>query len=101
MPEPGPYLISTRRFWSLRTPSAVATAGRDSPNASATSEGAAVNTFHLLEYAAWAISILIGAWMLYDLIKTNATHSEDMLMSSREGEIEDELIIDPTHRGAK
>jgi hypothetical protein len=60
-----------------------------------------VNTFHLLEYAAWAISILIGAWMLYDLIKTNATYSEDMLMSSREGEIEDELIIDPTHRGAK
>lgn len=60
-----------------------------------------MNAFHLLEYAAWAISILIGAWMLYDLVKTNAAYSEDMLMSSREGEIEDELIIDPTHRGAK
>ncbi|WP_448954448.1 hypothetical protein [Labrys neptuniae] len=60
-----------------------------------------MNTFHLLEYAAWTISILIGAWMLYDLVKTNTAYSEDMLMSSREGEIEDELIIDPSHRGAK
>ncbi|MGJ4857924.1 hypothetical protein AB4037_07535 [Labrys sp. KB_33_2] len=60
-----------------------------------------MNAFQLLEYAAWAISILIGAWLLYDLIKTNAAYSEDMLMSSREGEIEDELIIDPTHRGAQ
>ncbi|QEN89132.1 hypothetical protein FZC33_23755 [Labrys sp. KNU-23] len=60
-----------------------------------------MNAFHFLEYAAWAISILIGAWMLYDLIKTNAAYSEDMLMSSREGEIEDELVIDPTHRGAQ
>lgn len=60
-----------------------------------------MNAFHFLEYAAWAISILIGGWMLYDLIKTNAAYSEDMLMSSREGEIEDELVIDPTHRGAQ
>jgi hypothetical protein len=59
-----------------------------------------MNAFTLLEYAAWAISILLGAVMLYDLVKTNSAYSEDVLMSSREGEIEDELVIDPTHRGA-
>jgi hypothetical protein len=59
-----------------------------------------MNAFVILEYIAWAISILIGAWMLYDLIKTNSAYSEDVLMSSREGEIEDGLVIDPTHRGA-
>ena len=59
-----------------------------------------MNAFQILEYLAWAISILIGAWMVYDLVKTNKTYSEDVLMSSREGEIEDSLVIDPTHRGA-
>jgi hypothetical protein len=59
-----------------------------------------MNAFQILEYLAWAISILIGAWMVYDLVKTNSAYSEDVLMSSREGEIEDSLIIDPTHRGA-
>jgi hypothetical protein len=60
-----------------------------------------MNSFQLLEYAAWAISAALGAWMLFDLVKTNTTFSEDVLMSSREGEIEDELVIDPSHRGAK
>jgi hypothetical protein len=59
-----------------------------------------MTTFDLLEYAAWAISALLGLWLLYDLARTNAAFSEDVLLSSREGEIEDELIIDPTHRGA-
>jgi hypothetical protein len=59
-----------------------------------------MNSFQLLEYAAWAISILLGLWMLVDLVRTNRTYSEDVLMSSREGEIEDELVIDPSHRGA-
>ena len=59
-----------------------------------------MTAFDLLEYAAWAISIVLGIWLLYDLAKTNSAFSEDVLLSSREGEIEDELIIDPTHRGA-
>ena len=59
-----------------------------------------MTSFQLLEYAAWGISILLGGWMLFDLVKTNQTYSENLLMSSREGEIEDELVIDPTHRGA-
>ena len=60
-----------------------------------------MNTFQLLEYAAWGLSIIIGAWLLYDLFKINSTYSEDVQMSSREGEIEDQLVIDPTHGGAK
>jgi hypothetical protein len=59
-----------------------------------------MTSFELLEYLAWAISIVLGAWMLFDLFKVNSAYSEDVLLSSREGEIEDELIIDPSHRGA-
>lgn len=60
---------------------------------------ATMNQFQYLELAAWAISALLGLWMLFDMIRTNANYSDDVLLSSREGEIEDELIIDPTHRG--
>ena len=59
-----------------------------------------MTSFQLLEYLAWAISIVLGVWMLFDLFKVNAAYAEDVLLSSREGEIEDELIIDPSHRGA-
>ena len=60
-----------------------------------------MNSFQILEYLSWALSAVIGAWLLYDLFKTNTSYSEDVLMSSREGEIEDQLIIDPTHGGVK
>ena len=59
---------------------------------------ATMNAFQLLELASWIISGVLGLWMLVDLIRTNMAYSEDLLMSSREGEIEDELVIDPTHR---
>jgi len=58
-----------------------------------------MNAFLILQYLAWAISTLIAAWLLYDLFMTNSSYSEEVLMSSREGEIEDQLIIDPTHGG--
>ena len=58
-----------------------------------------MNAFQLLEYVAWAASAIIAMWMLFDMIQTNSAYSEDVLTSSREGEIEDELVIDPTHRG--
>jgi hypothetical protein len=53
---------------------------------------------NLLELAAWVISAILGVWMLIDLIRTNSAYPEDVLMSSREGEIDDEFVIDPTHR---
>ena len=58
-----------------------------------------MTTFQMLEYAAWGLSALFGLYMLFDLIKTDSTYSEDLLTSSREGEIEDALVIDPTHQG--
>ncbi len=58
-----------------------------------------LNNFQLLEYAAWGISAVLGLWMLFDLIVTDRTYSEELLTSSKEGEIEDALVIDPTHQG--
>lgn len=58
-----------------------------------------MNNFQLLEYAAWGLSALLGLWMLIDLISTDRSYSEEMLTSSKEGEIEDSLVIDPTHQG--
>lgn len=58
-----------------------------------------MSEFQMLEYAAWGISVLLGLWMLINLLKTDSTYSEDVLTSSREGEIDDALVIDPTHQG--
>jgi hypothetical protein len=58
-----------------------------------------LNNFQILEYAAWALSAIFGLWMLFDMLKTDSAYSEDVLTSSREGEIEDALVIDPTHQG--
>jgi hypothetical protein len=58
-----------------------------------------LSNFQLLEYAAWGISAVLGLWMLFDMIRTNAKYSEQTLLSSREGEIDDVLVIDPTHQG--
>ena len=58
-----------------------------------------MNNFQMLEYAAWGISALLGLYMLIDLIKTNRAYSEDVLTSSKEGEIEEALVIDPDHQG--
>ena len=41
-----------------------------------------------LEYAAWALSVLFGAYMLIDLARIDSTYDNDLLTSSREGEIE-------------
>ncbi|MFA5958613.1 hypothetical protein [Hyphomicrobium sp.] len=58
-----------------------------------------MNSFQLLEYVAWALSAILGLWMLFDMIKTDKSYDEDLLTSSKEGEIDDTLVIDPTHQG--
>lgn len=40
------------------------------------------------EYAAWAISGLLGLLIVADWLRTDITYSEDVLTSSREGEVE-------------
>lgn len=56
-----------------------------------------MNPFTLLQVAAWVASALLGLWLVLDLFRTNNRYSEAILMSSREGEIEDEMVVDPTH----
>lgn len=58
-----------------------------------------MNNFEIIEYAAWGLSAALGLWMLFDMIKTNLAYDEDLLTSSKEGEIDDALVIDPTHQG--
>ncbi|MBS0251942.1 MAG: hypothetical protein JSR78_12855 [Proteobacteria bacterium] len=58
-----------------------------------------MNSFQLLEYAAWALSAILGLWMLIDMIRIDRTYDEELLTSSKEGEIDDTLVIDPPHQG--
>ncbi|RVN59174.1 hypothetical protein CN100_24875 [Sinorhizobium meliloti] len=41
----------------------------------------------ILEYAAWALSALFGVLMLADLVRIDTTYDNELLISSREGEI--------------
>lgn len=43
-----------------------------------------------LEWAAWIISAVIFLWMLADMVRVGRSHSEETLLSSREGV--DELL---------
>lgn len=58
-----------------------------------------MNNFQLLEYAAWGLSAILGLWLLVDLLKTDNKYSEEFLTSSREGDIDEMFVVDPTHQG--
>ncbi|MEP7242756.1 MAG: hypothetical protein ABI885_03625 [Gammaproteobacteria bacterium] len=42
----------------------------------------------VITYASWTISAALVIWMIYDWIRTDRSHTESELTSSREGEIE-------------
>lgn len=42
----------------------------------------------VMEYAAWALSALFGLYIVVDWLRTDSTYSEEVLTSSREGELE-------------
>ncbi len=44
--------------------------------------------WNLAEYAAWVLSAVFGLYMVVDWLKTDSSYSEDVLTSSREGELE-------------
>ena len=48
------------------------------------------------EYAAWALSALFAFLIIKDWIKTDQTYSEEVLTSSREGELE--AMTEEQHR---
>ena len=47
-----------------------------------------MDIWNYAEYAAWALSAGFGLYMVVDWIKTDQSYSEDVLTSSREGELE-------------
>ena len=47
-----------------------------------------MQAWEIAEYAAWAVSAILGLYMVIDWLKVDSTYSEDVLTSSREGELE-------------
>jgi hypothetical protein len=47
-----------------------------------------LDIWNILEYAAWALSALFAVLMLTDLVRIDTTYDNELLTSSREGEIE-------------
>jgi hypothetical protein len=55
---------------------------------------------HILEWAAWIVSAVLGVWMVYDLLKTGREYDEEFLTTSVEGT--DELFEShPSAGGAR
>ena len=44
--------------------------------------------WQLIEWGAWAASAVLILWMLLDAVRVGRDFSEDVLLSSREGDIE-------------
>ena len=47
-----------------------------------------MDIWNYLEIAAWVISAIIAGIMLLDMIKVDTTYDNELLTSSREGELE-------------
>lgn len=47
-----------------------------------------MDLWNILEYAAWALSALFAILMIVDMFRVDTTYDNDLLTSSREGEIE-------------
>jgi hypothetical protein len=50
--------------------------------------GQNMDIWNIMEYAAWALSVVFGLIIVADWLKTDSTYPEEVLMSSREGELE-------------
>lgn len=44
--------------------------------------------WNYMEYAAWGLSALLGLYIVVDWLRTDSTYPEEVLTSSREGELE-------------
>jgi hypothetical protein len=47
-----------------------------------------MDTWNYLEYAAWLLSAIFGIYIVVDWLRIDSTYSEEVLTSSREGELE-------------
>jgi hypothetical protein len=55
--------------------------------------------WQMLEWAAWGVSAALLLWMVLDAARVGRDFSEDVLLSSREGEIE--LDLAEVERGGR
>lgn len=63
-----------------------------------------MSVVQLVNYGAWAISILVLAWMIVDALRVETTYDRELLVSSAEGEIEKEIMTHHqghVHQGAQ
>ena len=58
-----------------------------------------MSIWNYAEYAAWALSAVFGLYMVIDWLKTDSTYSEEVLTSSREGELEAMTEAQGAHHG--
>ena len=42
----------------------------------------------MMEYLAWILSAILGLYIIVDWLRVDSTYSEEVLTSSREGELE-------------
>ena len=56
-----------------------------------------MDVWNYAEYGAWALSAVFAILIVMDWIKTDQTYSEEVLTSSREGELE--AMTEEQHRG--
>lgn len=47
-----------------------------------------MDIWNILEYLAWAASAVFALILIADWVRTDRSYSEEVLMSSREGELE-------------
>ena len=55
-----------------------------------------MDTWTYIEYGAWGLSALFGLLIVIDWIRIDTTYSEEILTSSREGELE--ALTEQQHR---
>ena len=56
-----------------------------------------MSIWNYAEYAAWALSAVFGLYIVIDWLRTDAAYPEEVLTSSREGELE--AMTEQQHRG--
>ena len=56
-----------------------------------------MDTWNYIEYAGWGLSAIFGLWIVIHWIRVDSTYSEEVLTSSREGELE--ALTEQQHRG--
>jgi len=47
-----------------------------------------MDTWNYIEYGAWGLSAIFAIYILADFFRIEASYPEDVLISSREGELE-------------